>query len=341
MIAAGTKVRGGEVVVSPAEREEWNRLVSMFADRTVYHSLAWIETLEAAHGLRPLLLRAMVNDECVAVWPCLELSKGPIRVVGSPLPGWSTAYMGPLFADSADVEATTAGFMAHPALRRASYIECRVVDSTRNIDLSTAGFNRHLRFETYLLDLCREETDIWAGLESSCRNKIRKAENAGIAVRIESTSDWVDDFWAMSLEVFSKSNRMPGYDRQFLMRMWARLRSDNAIEVFSALEGDRRAAVIVMLFDDRCAYYWGGASHAEFLRKAPNNIALWRSIQHAAERGLTRFDFVSSRGGPGRFKKTFGPEPREVATHWSRSRTPIEGMLKRCYERFARWRLRA
>ena len=182
MMQATAKTTDGGVSVSQAERREWDRLVSRFADRTVYHSLAWIETLEEAHGLRPLLLRATVDGECAAVWPCLELFKGPIRVVGSPLPGWSTAYMGPLFAEDADVEAVMRGFMAQQALRRASYVECRVVDACREVDLTTAGFTAGLRFETYLLDVRKTEAELWTGLERSCRNKIRKAEKAGTTV---------------------------------------------------------------------------------------------------------------------------------------------------------------
>src|SRR5262245_51580635 len=87
-----------ECFISQCDECEWDELLPRFADRTVYHTSACLRALGVAHHLTPHLVRADMHGRCVALWPCFELRKGPFTILGSPLPGWSTAYLGPLFA---------------------------------------------------------------------------------------------------------------------------------------------------------------------------------------------------------------------------------------------------
>ncbi len=56
--------------------------------------------------------------------------------------------------------------------------------------------------------------------------------------------------------------------------------------------------------------------------------------------GLAWFDFVSVYGGPGKYKQSFGPGAKEVATHWERSRSWSIRILKQMYEKWLRYRTR-
>ena len=78
----------------------------------------------------------------------------------------------------------------------------------------------------------------------------------------------------------------------------------------------------------------------EFREIPVNNLLHWRAICDAKSLGLRRYDFVSSEGGPGRFKKTFGPQPIDMARHWERSPSWLMRTLKNRYEAYLRKRRR-
>src|SRR6185503_18478174 len=103
------------------------------------------QTIEREHGLTLILAAAENDDGIAALWPVLETRKGPFRVLGSPLRGWSTAYLGPLFAANVDVAAMISSFLTHPRLGKCAYFECRVRDPDHPVDLSNAGFHPSLR----------------------------------------------------------------------------------------------------------------------------------------------------------------------------------------------------
>jgi hypothetical protein len=59
-------------------------------------------------------------------------------------------------------------------------------------------------------------------------------------------------------------------------------------------------------------------------------------MRDAKKFGLKGYDFISTFGGPGRFKKTFGPDTIEIATHWERSPSKLMAALKKRYESYLR-----
>lgn len=329
------------ITVSTVAPYSWDALLLQFPARQVFHRRAWLSVLQRAHGLKLVLLRLDAGSRLIGLWPVLSLRKGPLTIAGSPLPGWSTAYLGPLLVADCAADAALSAALRHPALRSASYVETRVVQIGQALSLQPHRFERLLEFETYLLDLARPQDDVWQGLESRCRNTVRKAQKNGITVRTETDDRFLDQFWDQSLAVFANSGLTPGFSRALLQAMWDELVPHGLLTVFSAFHGERRAASVMILHDDQTAYYWAGATDQELLSLSPNNLLLWEAIVAMQARGLRTLDMVSSSGNAGKFKRSFGPTAAIAAVHWGRSRTRFEGWLKRTYENFVRWRRRA
>ena len=120
--------------------------------------------------------------------------------------------------------------------------------------------------------------------------------------------------------------------------VWERLNPAAMTLVLSAFLEGKRAAMLFLPHDRVAAYYWGGVSDFEFRKQAPNNILQWEAIKRLRERGIRTYDLVSTYGGPGLFKRSFGPEAHEVATHWERSSSRLVAWLRKMYERRARAR---
>lgn len=327
---------GGPIIVSEVEPASgaWDALLEPFADHTIFHSRSWLEIIQASHGVQPRYLKAEQDGRCIALWPFMEMRKGPFRVIGSPLPGWSTAYMGPLIAEDADVNAAMAAMLNHKRLRRYAYCACRTIVHRHEVDLASFGFDLLTKFETYWIDLAQPEETLWSNLKSECRSRVRKAEKANVEIRRETDDGFLDDFWRMSEETFAKSHIQPTHTREFCVQVWKKLAPFKRLHVLSAFIEGRRAATLMLPFDSHTMYYWGGASYQAFKDVPVNNLLHWQAIKDAKSFGLRRYDFVSSEGGPGRFKKTFGPAPVDMARHWERSPSWLMRTLKNKYQAY-------
>lgn len=323
-----------EYAVSEVDVADWDELVRGFTDYTVFHTTPWLRTVSAANAVKPILLKVMRDGSCAAVWPLLVLKKGPLRVLGSPLPGWSTAYLGPLFHDDVDPETSVARMLEHPSIRRHAYLACKVVTRRRHVDFTRFGFQRVLDLDTYIVDLTLSRDQLWERLKSECRTRVRKAEKAGLQIREECDDSFIDDYWRMSIETFAKSNIQPTHSREFVVHLWRNLYPAQSVRAFSAFINGDRVATLMLPHDDHTMYYWGGASYGKYRDVPAHNLLHWHAINAAKDMGLLEYDFISTFGGPGRFKKTFGPDTVAMATHWEHSPSKIMAALKRGYQHY-------
>lgn len=326
--------------MNPAVREisddnAWDTLVDQSDLATVYHRSAWLHTIAPDTGGRIHRLVLEDNGTPLALWPIGLLRKGPLRVGGSPLPGWNTAYLGPLFLPACQNKpAAVQSIMRARPIRRPAFLALRAMDTT--LDLAPLGFRQTRQFETYELDLTRDEQALWDNLKSTCRTRVRKGEKNGLTIHEETDADYLDDFWSMAVEVFAKSAKKPPFSRAMLERMEANLRPRNELIVTTARLGSERIATLIIPHDGRTAMYFAGGSRSERLDLAPNNLLHWKTIQLCKQRGINRYDFISNRGNPGRFKATFGPETRATSTHWEYARSRLIQKLRDLYEEHAR-----
>jgi len=313
--------------------EQWDEVLSRFPAHTIFHTRPWLELLIAVHDLNPMLVVVRHADAPVACWPCLWMRKGPVRVFGSPLPGWSTAYMGPLFADDVNTDDALDAMLRSRWLRRQAYFACKVLDGDRAIDLARHGFEPVMNFDTYLVDLTLDEDTIWSNMKGECRTRVRKARKLGVEVIEETDRQFAEDYWSMCEQTFANSGIQPTHNRRFVFELWDRLHPDNLL-VLSAYQGGTRIGTLVLPYDTHTMYYWGGASHLEYRKIPAHNLLHWEAMTRARAMGLTGYDFISTSGGPGRFKKTFGPQTIHRATHWERSSSKLMALLKSRYERY-------
>lgn len=318
--------------VSSCDLSQWDEVLSHFPRHTIFHRAAWLEILIAIHDVKAQLVVVARDGRPVAAWPLLSMRKGPLRILGSPLPGWSTAYLGPLFAEGEDTKALL-GALLDSRYLRASYIACKALDDEQTIDFGAHGFTGVMNFDTYMVDLTQDEETLWSNLKSECRTRVRKAQKADLEIVEEKTVDFADDYWKMCEETFANSGIEPTHNRQFIFELWERLHKNDLLVMSAQLSG-KRLATLVLPFDDHTMYYWGGASYLEYRNIPSHNLLHWEAMNRAKAMGLKWYDFISTCGGPGRFKKTFGPMEIHRATHWERSSSKLIAALKNKYEQY-------
>jgi hypothetical protein len=317
---------------------EWTELLTQFPEHTVFHTIPWLSAIAAANGLDIVLTSVFCAAQCLALWPCLVLRKGPLRILGSPLPGWSTAYLGPLFVRDSDANASLRLMLNHRAMKRSAYFACKVLDYHRDVDLSPFGFSPVLRYETYQLDLAPPESELWSNVRQECRKHIKKAQKQGVEIRQEQSSQFLDEYWELTIESFARSGMRPPHDRQLLDELWNRLFPIGKLFALSAYSEGQFAASIILVRDDHTMYNWGSASRSSLRHLCAPSALQWEAVRLARQLELRTYDFISTSGGAGKFKQSFGPHPVRTSTHWERSPSPILLAMKRKYENYLRRR---
>jgi CelD/BcsL family acetyltransferase involved in cellulose biosynthesis len=323
-------------LISEVDRSDWQALLDQFPHHTVFHRLPWLESIETIHKGKLRLARADANGSCIAVWPVFATRKGPLPILGSPLGGWSTPYLGPLFQPGCDSHAALEAFLKHPLFRRSSYFACKTITTggQHDVDFKPFGFTNALAFETYCIDLTVGHDALWDNLKSECRSRIRKAGKLGLEIREEHDGSFLDEYWTMSIETFAITHIQPMFTRPFIKEVWRRLHPQKQIMALSAWLDGERIAALVLPYDNHMMYYWTGASYLRHRNIPSHNLLHWTAIQAALGMGIKSYDFISTLGGAGRFKRTFGPQTVHMANHWERTSSRLVNALKVGYEKY-------
>jgi CelD/BcsL family acetyltransferase involved in cellulose biosynthesis len=292
--------------LSNEELREWNSLVEQFPNATLFHTMEWLTFLEKTYHLKKLPLGLYRDGRMVGLFPMLMTRKGLFRILGSPLTGWGTPYMGPLIEAGLLNEAMHAfddfikGLKIH-------YVEVRFPQADLTLP-STSGFHSEPVY-TYILDLDGGEDKVWGRLDGKCRNMVRKAIKNDVKIVEPEDRSWVEDFFPMLLRSFSKTGQVPARTKEFYYRLWDDLMPTRKLKVlFAEYEGKRIAAGVFLIYGDT-VYFNAGGAYGEYNRVAPNNLIHWHLIKWAVANGFRKYDFC----GKGiesidHFKASFGPE---------------------------------
>jgi len=307
--------------LSDDEVQRWDELTAECDDRTLFHHRAWLEYLAESRGVRTRHWAIRSGNHTMGYFCGGILRVGPFRVLGSPLKSWGTNVMGPLIEGDVDHHellraldslAVGEGFamieLEHPVLSKDA--------------LEGAGFEP-VRDWTYSVPLAPEDPQAaWKALESTCRNRIRRAEKAGL--KVEDTDDpaVADEFYDFYLDLMRRKRMAPPFSRRTARLLVSHLKKADCIFALRVLDrGGRLLAVGLFPHDDDTMYFWGGASLADGHDLCPNDLLHWTAMQMAAHRGLRTYNM----SGHGRFKRKFGGALIEV-TRWHK-----------CYWQTARW----
>ncbi|GAA4587975.1 CelD/BcsL family acetyltransferase involved in cellulose biosynthesis [Actinoplanes octamycinicus] len=295
-----------------------------YQDRLIFHTPEWLSFVAECQRAEPVLATVSDDGGTVGHFTGLLTRRYGLRILGSPMAGWTTSYQGfnlrPGVSRRAALRALT-GF-AFDELGCA-HLEVRDRAAT---EADYAGLS--LRWDsapTAVIDLSPDEDALFGAMASACRRNIRKAAKSGVIIE-EADPDpaFADEFYDQLRDVFAKQNLVPTYSVERVKSLIRHLAPAGRISLLRARDGDGRCiATAVLPWYHRTMYFWGGASHREHQHLRPNEALIWYALRWAKERGVTEFDFVGSNS----YKEKYGTV--EVPVPWARqSRSPLIGRLR-------------
>jgi hypothetical protein len=155
-------------------------------------------------------------------------------------------------------------------------------------------------YGTYIIDLKRAEDDVWNGLSSSHRRKIRLATKQGVSIK--SGPEYLEISYELVRDTFKRSS-MSFMGFNAYKRMFLSLGENVKISV-AEHDGKVQGCVFVP-FSGYSAYYLYGGSIPQPTTGA-TNLLHWEVIREFIASGVERYDFVGVRINPDEGSKQEG-----------------------------------
>lgn len=312
----------------------WSELDS-FEDRTIFQTKPWLDFVAEAQGAERVVARITDGNNTVGYFTGLVVRKLGLKILGSPFPGWTTLYMGFNLCPGVSRRAAMEALLDF-AFRELRCAHLEIMDRRMTLEESAGLGLEHHVLSNFEIDLTQGEAALFASLEGSCRNKVRKAAKCGVVIE-EAADDgflFADDYYAQLQEVFGKQSLVPTYGIERVRVLIKYLLPTGNLLLLRARapEGHCIATGVYPAMNDSM-YFWGGASLRRYQSMAPNEAVHWYAMRYWQTRGINKCDM----GGGGEYKRKYGGQ--EVGIPWFRkSRYPVLGSLRNFASRLQSYR---
>ena len=303
----GTECRYDFEPLTAGELARWDELIAPYASTEFFHRKAWLDYLAASRHIDTRFWVIREKGRAVGYFCGGVVRKGPFRILGSPLKGWTSNFMGPVANHDLDQEAFLRGLEA--VARNAKLAIVEVENPILSADHMEAAGYVGVAQPTYVVELTPDDPNrMWSRIDLKSRQKIRKARKLGLIVEEADDPGMADEFYDQFLEVLARKNLFPPYGLEVPRLLFQLLKPR---DMLLALQIRQRGGGIVAtgLFphDGKTLYFWGGASRISAWNLSPNDLLQWAAMEKAAAKGLRVYNMC----GYGYFKSKFGGSLQE------------------------------
>lgn len=281
-------------------RDEWDEVVASYPSATVFHLSCWHDVLKDSYPGKVVRFEVERDGRVCGHWCGLLLSKFGAQVFGSPLPGSATDYMYPLFSTPPPAGEFLDAVIAWAKDRGIALLEVGGAYFSE-AELASKGYEIH-HTRSYRVDLSAGESGVWKNLKPAMRNKVRKAEKHGVLITEDTSSEFPSRFFGMLRHVFLRQASVPTYGLGLVQTVVRVLTQSGNLKTLTAWHSGEALSSLILLTDDKAAYFWGGASYETAFPLGANDLIHWHALRFATSRGLLIYDTC----GGGDYKQKFG-----------------------------------
>lgn len=306
--------------LEPAE-VPWEEL-DRRAGRSVFCTRAWLEFLTDSQHAEPVVARIDLDGIPVGWFTGAIVRRGGLRILGSPLPGWTTSYMGFDLDEVDGLDTATVRLLALVGLRRFAFgpLRCAHLEVLDRALPPSATMPPRMElsvFHSYERPLDDDDTML-AAMSQNARRNLRRGTRRGLTVEEVPVGDgdrFARAYYAQVGQAFARQGLTPTYPLERVRQMIERVHPTGNLVLVRAVAPDGRCAATGIFpgLAESTAVFWMGAGDPELLDLRPNEAVMWHGMRAWRDRGATTFDM----GGGGTYKEKFGVRPVESA--WVRS----------------------
>ena len=286
----------------------WNNFPE-FENFNVFQTHSWHNFLQNNQNAETIVVSIQEGDHLLGYFSGLVTRKFGLKMLGSPLRGWNTDFMGFFLKNQSSIREILKVFpnFVFNTLK-CHYLE--IIDpeiKLRDVEGLPMDFEIQPRF---ILDLTKNEDELFANMKGSCRNLIRQSVRKGVIIEETEDFDFLDEYYAQITQVFAKQSLEPPYSFERVKSLIETMLPTRNILLLQAKgpSGNCIATGIFVGFNKTVAY-WGAASWREFQSLRPNEALVWYGIRYWKAKGIKEFHFG---GGWEQYKSKYGCEEISV-----------------------------
>ncbi len=286
--------------------------VAQHDEATPFHRFAWMEAVEAATGHQAHWLIAETGAGIVGVVP-LHSVISPL--FGRALVSSGFAVDGGILAD----DQATAMMLADAATEWAQRSAMPAIE-LRGGTLPKAGQGWTIKQDAhagFVWDLAADDDAQLLAIPRKQRAEVRKGLAFEMDIATGNSDAMADDHYTIYAQSVHNLGT-PVFPKSLFDEVRARFGDDADILTVSH-QGTAVASVFSLYHRGAVMPFWGGGTH-DARRLRANDVMYYALMNHARQRGCTRFDFGRSKVGSGayHFKRNWGFEPQPLAyANWA------------------------
>jgi hypothetical protein len=285
--------------------EKWDEAIAPYESTMLSHQSAWLNFLAATNHGRPLRFRIREQDSIQGYFVALLQRKGFFNLLGSPLTGWRTDYMGPIVNRGFDQEKFLSALDDLARSWKIDFLQIGNPFFDPNI-LSKMGYTMG-DWKALVVNLHPDPEMIWRNVSSKCRNRIRKGRRNGLVVENCEDPAFIDEFYSQLKEVFTRKKLSLPFSITLVRSLYQHLMPNNLFAL-RVKYGNETVATGLFTHDNQSVTSFGMASRSKYLYLCPNELLNWSVMSRAGKLGLHQFiighNYRLSQG-VGQFKKKF------------------------------------
>ncbi|MFQ5650801.1 MAG: GNAT family N-acetyltransferase [bacterium] len=273
-----------------AVNEHIVRFIDASPQRSIFCTPWW---LEAVAGNRYRYLTAQKGESIEAVMPIVETKRFGFRLCTMPP---YTQTLGILLAPMSGKYATRLAAEHRlfeeliQKLPKCHYTSFRLHPTVSNwLPFHWHGFQQTTRY-TYLLPDISQPDTIWQEMRSNIRREIRKARNR-VTVTHDSDVELLID---LQQKTFNRQGQKHAIEPAVIRAIHAACSQRDQGKLFFAKDDSGKThSGLLLVWDDRTAYYLIGGSDPELRTSGAHSLLMWEAIQFASTK-VKEFNFEGS-----------------------------------------------
>jgi CelD/BcsL family acetyltransferase involved in cellulose biosynthesis len=272
-------------IIDPTIDRRWDEFVDRQKNSTIFHTSAWARVIKDSYNYAPRYY--VIEDEAGRLRAAI-----PFYLIRSILTGKRLVclpfsdYCCPLGED-ADVVLILNSAKKEIDSGAASYLEIRNWQNSitpGHLDLVTRDYNL-----LYLLDLEPRVDVLKQNLHHNIRESIKQAVKRGVTARVTHDEADLEHFYKLNVATRKKLEVLP-QPHAFFKALFRHVISQNlGFMTVAECEGEVIAGCVFLTYGDTI-YYKFNASDPNNLKKRPNQLILWETIQYACANNFEKFD---------------------------------------------------
>lgn len=276
--------------------KEWDSLILRCPDSVVFHSIAWMDSLNSSFKqLTPIYFLIKQDETIIGGIPSFVFEPIPGIKLWNSMP-WNLVG-GPLIVNTTEMDFTSLISTLHEYIVHESRTNgwCEL-SWTLNYDSNSKYTNyfREIGYQqtnwfTHILNTDTSIDSIWNAYNKRVRGAVRKAEKSGVEVRDTDNPEDLKTFYEMYIKTIKRLGGTPKP-----LTLMQSLIKNGIANLAIATYSDTIIAGLLYLYFNKTVTLWCEASIPEYLNYRPNNAIFHHIIKWACKEGYENVDFGAS-----------------------------------------------